>query len=214
MKAYLQLLRAVLDVPRVPRSPSPAPDWCGAYLDPETGLSARLEPATDGQIRLRYGHGQERLDMRDDGSAGSDAVTLRHTASGLRMDRPAENVVTMLHQLAPPAGQNIAGRYHCRELDAWLTVENAGGTLYGGFSGFLGQGRMEALEPVAEEIWALPCPRALDHTPPGDWTLRRLPDGSLEVGCWLARQLRYERAEAGDGAPGDQAAHVRTAGIA
>jgi D-aminopeptidase len=44
----------------------------------------------------------------------------------------------------------------------------------------------------------LPCPRALDHTPPGDWTLSFRRDGSgrangVEVGCWLARRLPYTR---------------------
>jgi D-aminopeptidase len=48
-------------------------------------------------------------------------------------------------------------------------------------------------------VWALPCPRALDHTPPGDWTLRFHRDGagrpaSVDVGCWLARRLAYTRA--------------------
>ena len=40
---------------------------------------------------------------------------------------------------------------------------------------------MELLEPVGGDVWALPCPRALDHTPPGDWTLafRRDDDGNL-----------------------------------
>jgi D-aminopeptidase len=93
---------------------------------------------------------------------------------------------------------DVAGRYHCDDLDAELTVADAGGVLYGGFSGFLGQGRMEMLDPVGTDIWTLPCHRALDHSPPGDWTLafRRDDAGrvaSVEVGCWLARQLSYSR---------------------
>jgi D-aminopeptidase len=77
-------------------------------------------------------------------------------------------------------------------------VSDAGGVLYGGFSGFLGQGRMEMLEPVGPDAWLLPCPRALDHTPPGDWMLafRREGDGrvrGIDVGCWLARRLSYGR---------------------
>jgi D-aminopeptidase len=57
---------------------------------------------------------------------------------------------------------------------------------------------METLECVAPDVWLLPCPRALDHTPPGDWTLafRRDPRGrvvGVTVGCWLARGLNYER---------------------
>ena len=91
---------------------------------------------------------------------------------------------------------DVAGRYRCEELDAELTVADAGGVLYGGFSGFLGQGRMELLGPVGADVWVLPCPRALDHTPPGDWTLAFRRDGSgrvagVEVGCWLARRLAY-----------------------
>ena len=66
---------------------------------------------------------------------------------------------------------DVAGRYRCEELDAELTVADAGGVLYGAVSGFLGQGRMELLDPVGADVWVLPCPRALDHTPPGDWTL-------------------------------------------
>jgi len=27
---------------------------------------------------------------------------------------------------------------------------------------------MELLDPVGPDVWALPCPRALDHTPSGD----------------------------------------------
>ena len=57
----------------------------------------------------------------------------------------------------PPAG-DVAGRYRSGELDAEVTVVDTGGVLYGGFSGFLGQGRMELLEPVGGDVWALPCP--------------------------------------------------------
>ena len=93
---------------------------------------------------------------------------------------------------------DVAGRYRCEELDAELTVTDAGGVLYGGFSGFLGQGRMEMLDPVGPDLWVLPCPRALDHTPPGDWTLAFRRNGrgrvaGVEVGCWLARRLPYSR---------------------
>ena len=107
----------------------------------------------------------------------------------------------MTSLLVPCAGvpvRDIAGRYRCEELEADLTVSDAGGMLYGGFSGFLGQGRMEMLEPVGPDVWFLPCPRALDHTPPGDWTVavRRGDDGQVsgvDVGCWLARRLSYQR---------------------
>ena len=55
-----------------------------------------------------------------------------------------------------------------------------------------------ALDPIGPDLWALPCYRALDHTPPGDWTLAFRRDSAgrangAEIGCWLARRIPYER---------------------
>ena len=193
-------LAAVLgeDRPK-PGAAGPVPGWLGAYMEPETGLAARIDAAADGQVRLRYGHSAERLDMQADGTAGSGGGTrLRPGEGGLWMDRPGENHSAYLQPLGGPPVADAAGRYRCAELDAELFVADAGGVLYGGFSGFLGQGRMELLDPVGPDVWALPCPRALDHTPPGDWTLAFRRDAAgcalgVEVGCWLARRLHYAR---------------------
>jgi D-aminopeptidase len=77
-------------------------------------------------------------------------------------------------------------------------VEDAGGVLHGAFEGPLGRSRFEALERLGEDVYHLPCRRALDHTPPGEFTLvvARDPAGhavSVRVGCWLARNLDYQR---------------------
>ncbi len=190
--AAMDLLAAVLGEQRPSPASQPAPDWLGAYLEPETGLAARIDSAPDGQVRLQYGHSAERLDLQADGTAGGNGTRLRLGEGGLWMDRPAENQSSLLQPCggAPAA---IAGRYRCAELEAELTVAESGGVSYASFSGFLGQGRMEMLEPAGPGVWRLPCPRALDHTPPGDWTLAFQPDGSVRVGCWLARGLRYSR---------------------
>lgn len=195
-EAALDLLAAVLDIDRPrPPAPQPPPAWAGTYFDTDTGLSARIDTFPAGHLRLRYGHFAERLDPQPDGSGTSPTGTrLIPTQSGLRMDRPQENLFTHLLPRQGAPTQDIAGRYHCDELDADLTLVDAGGTLYGAFSGFLGQGRMELLEPIGTDLWALPCPRALDHTPPGDWTLAvdRTTE-TITLGCWLARRLPYTR---------------------
>ncbi|WP_439595581.1 D-aminopeptidase [Falsiroseomonas sp.] len=197
--AALEALAAVLgaEAPQ-PDASLPPPDWLGAYLEPETGLSVRLDSAAPGVVRLRFGHGAERLELCPDGSAGTGRTRLRPTPEGLWMDRPQEGQSSLLIPCKGEAAPGLAGRYRCAELDAELWVTEAGGVAYGGFSGFLGQGRMELLEPIGPNLWALPCWRALDHTPPGDWTLafRRGADGrvaGVTVGCWLARGLWYER---------------------
>jgi D-aminopeptidase len=198
--AAMDLLAAVLGEDRAQPASVPArPAWLGTYVEPDTALAARVDMISDRLVRLRYGHTAERLELQPDGSAGTEGTRLRGAADGgLWMDRPQENRSFRLLPAdgAPPP--DIAGRYRCAELEAELTVADAGGVLYGGFSGFLGQGRMELLEPVGRDLWALPCPRALDHTPPGDWTLRVRRDDAgravgLDVGCWLARRLPYAR---------------------
>jgi D-aminopeptidase len=199
--AAIDLLAAILGETAPGPDPSLAPPkWLGAYLEPETGLSVRVEAGPPGQVRLRFGHSPDTLDQRPDGSAGRDTgPRLRPGDGGLWLDRPGDNASTRLASLAPPTGaRDVAGRYRCEEFGAVLTVADAGGVLYGGFSGALGQGRMELLDPVGADVWALPCHRALDHTPPGDWTLafRRDAGGAVTgatVGCWLARGLDYPR---------------------
>lgn len=210
-QAALDLLAAVLDEP-MPKAGGHSPQlgWAGRYFDRDTGLIARLEPAGPGRIRLRFGHHPELLDLQPDGSASSCSGTrIQARGHSLHMDRPQENLFVHLTPCQDTLGQDtlgqdtpgqggFAGRFRCGELDAELTVADAGGALYGAFSGFLGQGRMELLEQVGADIWTLPCPRALDHTPPGDWTLafKRDDGGSVtrvEVGCWLARRLPFAR---------------------
>jgi D-aminopeptidase len=198
--AAMDLLSAVLDreMPR-PDAIVADPAWLGAYLEPETGLAVRIDAGAPGKIRLRYGHSAEQFDLMADGSACSeDGARLRPTDHGLWMERPRDNQRSCLQRLEPAAAVDIVGQYRCEELDAALTVTDAGGALYAAFSGFLGQGRMEMLEPVGADMWALPCPRGLDHTPPGDWTLHVRKNAAgrvagVTVGCWLARGLDYAR---------------------
>ena len=185
-EAAMDLARAALRITVPPHEAVQMPHWLGAYLEPETGLSARLDAADAGQIRLRYGHSAETLTLRADGSAGNDATTLTQTEHGLRMDRPGENQSSILASCQPGTGAGIAGRYRCDELHIDITIVDAGGAHYGAFSGFLGQGRMELLEPVADGVWTLPCWRALDHTPPGRvdvavWTRRHRLRGTCGV---------------------------------
>ncbi|WP_291296698.1 D-aminopeptidase [Elioraea sp.] len=173
------------------------PPWLGTYVEPETGLSARIDAPWPGQLRLRYGQAAERLDLAADGSAAGGGTRLRPGNGTLLMERAADNQVTHLARCIGEATPDIAGRYRCAELAAELMIADAGGALYGAFQGFLGAGRMELLEPIGPDLWTLPCPRALDHTPPGDWTLAIQREGGritgITVGCWLARGLPYAR---------------------
>jgi D-aminopeptidase len=196
--AALEVLAAALGETVPAPMPAPAPAWAGRYIDPETGIAARIEPTDDGRLRLTYTSGPELLAARPDGSFAGGGVELHPAAAGPRMVRTVDHIDTVLRPATGEAPRDVAGRYRCRELDAGLTLVESGGLLYGACDGDLGQGEMVPLVPYAADTWLLPCPRALDFSPPGDWTLRVERDGGgvsgLTVGCWLARGLRYARA--------------------
>lgn len=68
------------------------------------------------------------------------------------MDCSYESQSSRLRPCIGAPAKDIAGRYRCGELDAMLTVVDAGRVLYGDFSGFLGQGRMEMLDPIGPDV--------------------------------------------------------------
>jgi D-aminopeptidase len=114
------------------------------------------------------------------------------------MDRAGDNQSSLLSPVFGVAEADVVGAFDNAELGASFTCVDAGGTLYGAFSGFLGSGVMQLLVPVAADVWMLPMPRALDHAPPGDWTLAFQRDdagrvASVQIGCWLARRLLFTR---------------------
>jgi D-aminopeptidase len=179
-----------------------APAWLGTYTEPETGLLARLDLAR-GRVRLRFGYDDEHLALNRDGSAGrTGGRRLWPLGDGrLGMERPQENIFSTLAPCAGQARHDVAGRYHCAELNADLTLVYAGDVLYGAASGFLGQGRMELLEHIGGDAWTLPFRRTPDYSHQIDWTVsfRRQSDGQvagLEIGSWLARRIPYRRVSA------------------
>jgi D-aminopeptidase len=195
--AAVELFGALMDVPATQSSLMPSAGWAGRYLEPESGIVARLEPA-GAQMRLHYATGSELLTQAADGELASGATRLRQSAEGLEMARSSENLAVRLQPVEGDPSPDVEGVYRSAELAATLHVVAAGGVLYGAFSGALGEGEMHQLIPYATDIWRLPCPRALDFGAPGDWTLCVQRDAAsapigLTLGCWLARRVPFVR---------------------
>jgi D-aminopeptidase len=197
--AAIDLLAAALNQDRQTASVSlAAPDWLGFYEDADTGLAVRIDALKDGRIRVRYGQSAQILSLRTEDMAAGEHTRLRAVGGGIWMDRLRENKSFFLRKSQRGPRLDVAGRYVCKELDTELSVVEQGRVLYAAFSGFLGQGRMEALDPISHDAWTLPCPRALDFAPPGDWALQFQRDENgrplrVDVGCWRARGLSYDR---------------------
>lgn len=186
----------------------PAPAWLGTYLEPETGLAVRLSKTGPRTILLRYATGPDELTLLADGSAvqAESGVRVRPGPKGLSLDRRQDNQQSLLIPIDGPidgpiddmATLDIAGRYRCADLGAELSIVDAGGQFYGACAGVLGDGRMEMLQPIGPDLWVMPCPRGVDHFPPGDWTLVFTRDAAnritgIQLGCWLARRFTYTR---------------------
>lgn len=199
--AALELFAAILneDQPQTARL-LPPPSWLGGYCEAEGGLSIRVDTIPSGRLRLRYGQSAQLLTLQADGTATNAHTRLRLETDGLWLDRPNEKRSFLLTRSVGLTIAGLAGRYRCAELQSELTVAETNGVLYAAFSGSLGLGRMELLDPVAGETWTLPVPRGLDYAPPGDWTLtfKRELNGQVsgaDVGCWRARGFTYVRVE-------------------
>ena len=196
----MDVLGALLDQPPVAHTaPGHAnPAVAGHYLEPESGIAVRIEPAAAHRVRLQFGHGFDLLSLTEKGDYLSASVRLHRDEAGVWMTRPQENLSSLLTPWEGESAADIEGVYHSTELGTEITCVATGGTLYGAFSGMLGQGAMQPLLPYGPDTWLLPCPRALDYSPPGDWTLRFRRDAAGRVdgvtaGCWLARGIGYSR---------------------
>jgi D-aminopeptidase len=175
-----------------------APNLPGRYLEPESGLAVRIETAADHRVRLQFTHGIDLLSATADGDYLSTSVRLHRDDAGVWMTRPHENLSALLTPWEGESATDIEGVFRSPELGTEIACVSAGGTLYGAFSGMLGQGAMQPLLPYGPDTWLLPCPRALDYSAPGDWTLRFTRDeagrvSGLTAGCWLARGIGYSR---------------------
>ena len=188
---------AILGQPARPSAPAADPSWNATYEEPETGLVVRAEAMPDGQVALWFAASRpEMLDLTGPDAAGSGPVRIARDGGVLTMARAGENMTTRLVPLTGTPRADLAGTFANAEYGAELTCIPSGGAIYAAFSGWLGSGLMQMLIPAGPDLWRMPCPRALDHSPPGDWTLRvrRDPAGrvaGVTAGCWLARGIGF-----------------------
>jgi D-aminopeptidase len=196
--AALDVLGALLEGPAAEALLPGIAGFAGRYLEPESGIAVRIEDAPEGRLRVQFGHGIDVLSPTADADYLSASVHVHRTEAGVVMTRPHENLSALLTPLDGESATDIEGVFRSEELGAEITCVAVGGVLYGSFSGMLGQGGMQPLLPYGPDIWLLPCPRALDYSAPGDWTLRFARDDAgrvsgLTAGCWLARGIAYRR---------------------
>ena len=110
--AAVDVLAAVLGEERPPPTVAPPPDWLGAYTEPETGLSVRID-AADGQVRLRYGHFP---DAARPAGRRHGQQRQRQRATSARRRRAMDGPPAREPKLAPASVRRRAGQGRHRPL--------------------------------------------------------------------------------------------------
>lgn len=180
----------------------------GVFLDDQTGLSAEIR-REGSDVKLHYLYPPERCPRPENIEEEPFRTRLTSFNGTPVMHRPTENREVTLRALQPFAVETstirLEGIFFCQELESWLEITGEGYGVYGAFQGYLGKGQMAPLRRIAQDVLLMPCRRALDHAPPGDWTIQILETSnvegqveatSLQIGCWLARKLYYKRVNA------------------
>jgi len=192
------LLRAALGHEETPAAAGTAdPGWNGHYLDKANGLL--LSVRTDGaMLDAHYATSCERLRLESENAASAASMTLVRDGDTIRLDRPGENLGASVVRLGSEATPGLEGKYVSRELEASLEIDRTGTALFGRFEGLLGRGPMHAIYPAGPDVFALSCQRSMDAPAPGAWTIQVKRDDAgtvrgLVVGCWLARNIPYEK---------------------
>ncbi|OKL57470.1 hypothetical protein UA08_06938 [Talaromyces atroroseus] len=179
---------------------NPGPDWGGSYLDSETGLAITVNKGGAGELLVKYHRKPDKMRVVEEYKAQSNGMVATLDGATLHLHVPQDNRTLHAQRVASvkPASNSseLQGDYRCAEIDSVFHCSGSGDMLYGMFDGFLGQGPVHMMRSLGEDLWALSCPRAMDSTPPGDWTVivRRNDDGKVvgvTIGCWLARRLEF-----------------------
>lgn len=178
------------------------PDWEGTFLDPESQLAVVVtkKGAAPGEILLQYHRKPLKMRLEDADTAKSDTMTASINGDSVHLSVPTDNrdfhAKRVLAIKEDADVSDLQGDFHCAEIDSTFHLTGTSGMLYGSFDGFLGQGPVHLVRLVAQDVLLLACPRAMDSTPPGNWTIvvRRDDSGKVSgvtIGCWLARKLDY-----------------------
>ncbi|KAJ2979401.1 hypothetical protein NQ176_g3271 [Zarea fungicola] len=176
------------------------PAWIGTYLDPESHLALTISEEKEGKLSFGYHRAAETLTPIEANRAVSRDVTATLDGDVIQVTLPTDNRKIRANRVPAtkqrPDFSDFHGEYRCAEIDSVFHCSGTDGMLYGSFDGFIGKGPIHLIRPLAEDVYALACPRAMDSSPPGDWTIVAHRDAngqvtSVSIGCWLARKLEF-----------------------
>lgn len=184
-----------------------AAEWAGSYLDEGTQLHTSVRTVADkpGKVLIDYNRAEETFDLTSASQAECKQGEATIEGDVLILKRTDDNRIARAHRLAKASeeavtnvkGADYAGVYRCEESESTFLCTGEKGTLYGAFDGFLGKGPVWLMRYIGEDVWILSCPRGMDASPPGDWTLVFHRSGGavtgVTIGCFLGRKVEFKK---------------------
>jgi CubicO group peptidase (beta-lactamase class C family) len=201
-KACSSIIRKSLKLPDAPTSTvKPVREWFGNFLDKETQLCITVSEGTKGTVAIRIFKDAQNIRLVSPDRAETDDDIATISGDTLTVHDIGANRTFVAQRVDPVTktdGSRLQGKYYSSELESTFVVEGQDNMLYGAFDGPLGQGPVNLMRRAGENVWFWACPRALDHTPPGDWTVAFTEDGEGKlIGCtvsnWLARNNEFKK---------------------
>lgn len=178
--------------------------WLGTYLDSEAQLAITATKGEKGQVNVKYNRSVTKFRLTNQFHGTFDTMKVSLDGDVLTLEVEAENRIIKAQRVAklaedtPADYSSLHGDYRCDAIDSVFHFSGNGAMVYGSFDGFFGQGPVHLARGLATDVFALACPRAMDSSPPGDWTIIAKRDDAgkvtaLTIGCWLARNLTYTK---------------------
>jgi CubicO group peptidase (beta-lactamase class C family) len=201
-KAADYIVKKTLHLPDPPTSDvEPAAAWFGHFVDRDTQLSLTVTKGPKGHVKVRYGRDPENIRLVAPDRAEDDDNVATIDGDTLTIHRVEENRTLVAQRIKDDVitdGSRLQGKYKSTEMETTFLCEGRDNMLYGAFDGPLGQGPANLMKRLGENVWTWACPRGLDHTPPGDWTVVFHEDAEgringCTVGCWLARRVEFTK---------------------
>lgn len=198
------ILKEILGIPEAKSEPiTPSEKWYGTYIDPESQLSIVVTKDTKpGKIKVKYHRKGMSYKVVEEGKATHGTKTATLEGDTLRLHVLDDNNTVVAQRVSdktkdakPDFSADLIGEYYSEEIDSTVALYGTGSMIYVGFEGFFGKGPLHFARPIGDDVWAMACPRGMDSSPPGDWTIIVRRDGDkvtgLTIGCWLARKIEY-----------------------
>ena len=211
------MLKPLLNAPKeeVSTVTDPAKEWEGDFFNEEQARVISVEKGTgkdDRSMMVNYSGKPENLKLIDGHTVESTSMKASIDGDTLHLVKKLDGIDIGAKRIAAPSTKDTpsstdyAGEYYCAESESTFTCFTASGgndcgaetTMYGSFSGYLGNGPIHVMRYCGDDVWVLACPRSMDAPAPGEWTLVFHRDGGgkakgVTIGCWLARRNEYVR---------------------